>query len=81
MTSPVRPPILPSVTPTPATGRGDPARLAAQRAFFDMAMGKAAAPAASTAQPAAATMQPASAATAQSPGRIPRPGSLLDIRV
>lgn len=78
MTSPVRPPILPSTAPTPAAGRGDPARLAAQRAFFDMAMGKAAAP---PAQPAAATIQPAPAAAAQSPGRIPRPGSLLDIRV
>jgi len=81
VTSPVRPPILPSTAPTPAAGRGDPARLAAQRAFFDMAMGKAVAAAAPPAQPAAVTIQPAPAAAAQSPGRIPRPGSLLDIRV
>lgn len=92
MTTPVRPPIVP---PTQAAQpqRADPARLAAQKAFFDVALGKAAAPMAP-----AASMAPAAAAptaptappkpvqrtpdlTAEPPTKILRPGSLLDIRV
>lgn len=81
----VRPPIFP-VAPQPAApARADAARSAAQKAFFDMAMGKAAtAPAqASTATPSAApaTLQRIPDAGAEKPEKILRPGSLLDIRV
>lgn len=68
----------------------DTSKLAAQRAFFE-ALGKTQAPT-QTAAPAApaATAAPAQAAPAQrtvaaqpseQPQRIPRPGSLFDIRV
>lgn len=89
MTSPVRPPILPPTSPSAAHGPSDPARLAAQRAFFDLALGKpaatpTAAPAPSpTAQASAApaTVAAPSTATPDTPQKILRPGSLLDIRV
>jgi len=84
--APIRPQIHPGAAPTrPA----DPARLAAQKAFFDMALGKAAGasaptgPAVSTPaaapQPAVANRTPDSNAPA--PTKTLRPGSLLDIRV
>lgn len=63
-----------------------PARTAAQRAFFDAALGRAAAPSAPV--PAAAPVTPAPQRTVQTanlpeepPKKILRPGSLLDIRV
>jgi len=60
---------------------------ALQKAFFDVALGKTA-PAAATqapAQPAptraAAPAQGAAQTPADAPSRLPRPGSILDIRV
>lgn len=62
----------------------DPARAAAQRAFFEAALGKAAAPSAAPAQ-AHSQAAPAPPRTpevgAPKPEKILRPGSLLDIRV
>lgn len=93
MTSPVRPPIFP---PSQAAQpqRADAGRLAAQKAFFDMALGKASAPAAAPAATAASAPTTASAPApptkpaqripdpaAEPPTRILRPGSLLDIRI
>ena len=84
----IRPDAFPT---TPARPAADAARLAAQRAFFDAALGRAGAPAAAqaTAAPAA---QSAVTVRAQPVQRLPdpaaeppakplRPGSLLDIRV
>ncbi len=67
-------------------GATAPARTAAQRAFFDAAMGRAAAPAAPVAapEPVAAPIQrplQATALTEEPPKKILRPGSLVDIRV
>jgi hypothetical protein len=87
----VRPPVFP-LPPTPAApARADPTRSAAQKAFFDMAMGKAAAPAptapaavtVSAARPSQTpvTLQRMPDAGAEKPQKILRPGSLLDIRV
>lgn len=87
MTS-VRPPIFPpSQAAQPGRPNADPARLAAQKAFFDLAMGKTAAPRA--AAPTSPSAAPATAASAtrlphpdsEKPQKILRPGSLLDIRV
>ena len=80
----VRPPIFPPTPPTAAPQRADPARLAAQKAFFQAALGQAAAPAAAlTATPprAPATVQRMPDPTAEKPAKILRPGSLLDIKV
>ena len=85
--TPIRPNAFPTQTPTTVAGQaGDAARSAAQRAFFDAAMGRAAAPA-----PAAPAFTPVAAAKpaeirpaatpTEPPARILRPGSLLDIRV
>jgi hypothetical protein len=90
--TPIRPNAfpLPSAQPSPA----DAARSAAQRAFFDAAMGRSGAPA-PTAQPAAtsaaAVFTPSTAPAqrvdlrpapnAEPPAKLLRPGSLLDIRV
>jgi len=81
----VRPPLFP---PSPAAppARPDAGRLAAQKAFFDLALGKPAAPqAAARITPAAATTPPTTARLpevgAERPAKILRPGSLLDIRV
>ncbi len=90
-------PIRPSAYPvqTPANPAADAARVAAQRAFFDAAMGRANAPAASApaasppaAQAFAAARAPAPVQrqivpdpTAPAPAKVLRPGSLLDIRV
>ncbi len=75
---------------TPQTGGADSARLAAQKAFFEAAMGRAAAPAAPVqpVEPAPAPMRQefraapqAVAEAAATPTRILRPGSLLNILV
>jgi hypothetical protein len=81
-------PIRPGMPPAqPASSSGaDAARLAAQRAFFQQAMGRpaAAAPAAAqtpTPAPAMRTVELRPAVDAEPPAKILRPGSLLDIRV
>ena len=82
----------PQLAPQPASQRADAARLAAQRAFFDMAAGQAqaAAPrpklaaaqaAVQSAAPAAPRPQRMPDAHAEPPAKVLRPGSLLDIRV
>jgi len=77
---------MPPVQTAPATG-ADAARLAAQKAFFQQAMGRTAAaatppPAAvQTPVPAVRTVQLQPSANAEAPTKILRPGSLLDIRV
>jgi len=90
----VRPPVWPAVTP-PASGGAGNARTAAQRAFFEAALGKAGAP---TAQPQATQAPAVRVETApqpaaqrvrneffqtptEQPQKILRPGSLLDIKV
>lgn len=88
--NPVRPNVWASVPP-PAQGQGA-VKTAAQRAFFDQALGKATgtpqaqpqtAPVRADpvqAQPAPLQRMPTSQPT-DDPARILRPGSLLDIRV
>jgi hypothetical protein len=85
--NPVRPSVWPAVQP-PANGAGG-AKSAAQRAFFDAALGKATgapvpvpAPEVRSAPVQAQPVQriPVSQPTEQ-PTKILRPGSLLDIRV
>lgn len=91
-TTPIRPPLVPPGLAGQGPPRADAAKLAAQRAFFDMAMGRAApaeaaAPAAATAAPSAAPSAPASPRPvaaqlpSEPPQKILRPGSILDIRV
>ena len=82
--NPIRPTNLPAApVSTQRSGGADAARSAAQKAFFDAAMGRAppTAPQAATAAiiPQRAEVRPA--ATAETPTRVLRPGSLLDIRV
>lgn len=95
--TPIRPSALPVQPPASAvSGPGaDAARAAAQKAFFDAAMGRTAAPAAPAAPQAAAPSRasffaPAAPVqraeirpdpNAEPPSRVLRPGSLLDIRV
>jgi hypothetical protein len=88
--NPIRPNLAPSVQPSGAPKPADAARLAAQKAFFDIALGKAAPAAAVAPVQASAAVTPARAATpaqrttqvaADAPARPLRPGSLLDIRV
>lgn len=86
-------PIRPGLTPPPAGSTGGAARTAAQRAFFDQAMGRAAptaapAPAAPTqpTAPIAPVRPPVQAAanplpSGDEPVRYRRPGSILDIKV
>jgi len=85
----VRPPIFPPSQAAPPS-RSGVGRLAAQKAFFDLALGKAAQPAQTAAatgpSPAPAAMAPVSASRipdvdAEKPQKFLRPGSLLDIRV
>ncbi|MCR5873772.1 hypothetical protein LRS10_06030 [Phenylobacterium sp. J426] len=82
----IRPNLPPSVPPQPQRAI-DPARLAAQKAFFAAAMGQAppAAPAALTPAaepiPAARPAPATGGADGPQPARILRPGSVLDIRV
>ncbi|RAK57430.1 hypothetical protein [Phenylobacterium deserti] len=77
--------------PQPTPQRADAARVAAQRAFFQMATTQAEAPAPRP-QAAAQMASQASSASASRPQRMPdaraeppnkvlRPGSLLDIRI
>lgn len=82
----IRPNLLPQ-TPQRAPNE-DSARLAAQRAFFNAAMGQAqadAAPRASATAPAVTQPAPVNridaAASSEAPQKILRPGSLLDIRI
>ncbi len=89
MASPIRPSFVPT-QPSAPSAPGAAAR-AAQRAFFDAALGKAAAPAASVGAPAIPAMasRPAQATPAPvrldldqpAPARVLRPGSLVDIKV
>ena len=86
------PPISPNglASPNAVPAGADAARQAAQRAFFDAALGRAGAPAAPPAAAATAAPAPAPAVfrrpeirpdpAAQAPARPLRPGSLLDIR-
>jgi hypothetical protein len=85
--TPVRPTNLPVQAPTGQAGGAEAAKAAAQRAFFQAALGGAAKLAA---QPAPATTTPTVFAqpvqrlpdpAAEPPTKILRPGSLLDIRV
>jgi hypothetical protein len=76
---PLRP--LSAPAPTPAAQGADAARLAAQKAFFEMAMGRAQAPATAQPQAHAAATQRVPDPAKPAPDRILRPGSLLDIRV
>lgn len=88
--NPIRPNLAPSVQPGAAPRSADAARLAAQKAFFDIALGKAAPAAAAPPVQASAAVAPARATApaqrstqiaADAPARPLRPGSLLDIRV
>ena len=83
--NPVRPsPLPPGAAGTPAQRPVDPARAAAQRAFFEAALGKASAPAAAAAPAPAQAMAPVQRTpdtAAPKPEKVLRPGSLLDIRV
>jgi hypothetical protein len=83
--NPVRPPVLPVGSSPSQVQRPDAARQAAQRAFFQAALGHAPAAAApvSAAQtaPVAAAPQRRPDPRAEAPAKILRPGSLLDIRV
>jgi hypothetical protein len=80
--NPVRPSSLPAA-PAQVQRPADAARLAAQKAFFEAALGKtAAAPAAAPPLPAAqAALQRRPDAADEAPQKILRPGSRLDIRV
>lgn len=88
-------PVRPSLTPPAGQTAGTP-RTTAQRAFFDAAMGRAAAPVATAAPQAAAQPMPAAPAAplrppvqasanatpeTGEPVRYRRPGSILDIKV
>jgi hypothetical protein len=86
--NPIRPSLASSVQPNTAARPADAARSAAQKAFFEIALGKT--PAAAAAAPVQASV-PAAAAPVQrtpqavrqgeTPARPLRPGSLVDIRV
>ena len=85
--TPIRPG-MPPVQPAPSPG-GDAARQAAQRAFFELAMGRAQragcrprrAGSSAVAQSGSRIAEIRPAARAEAPARPLRPGSLLDIRV
>jgi hypothetical protein len=90
--TPIRPNAFP-VPPTAPSAAGvgaEAARAAAQKAFFDAAMGRATAAQPATPPSAQGFTQPPAPAqvarvapdsAAQPPTRLLRPGSLLDIRV
>lgn len=88
--NPVRPNVWANV-PQPAQSGGGAAKSAAQRAFFEAALGKTAGGAASVPVQTAAAQPPVVHATpvqrmptgdpGEAPQKILRPGSLLDIRV
>jgi hypothetical protein len=78
--------IRPTSWQPPAAPTTSPARTAAQKAFFDAALGRAGAPAAPVAAPPPVAPAPQRAVQTTSlpeeaPKKILRPGSLLDIRV
>lgn len=78
---PIRPAALPPIAPAaPAQPGAEAARLAAQRAFFEAALGRTAA-----SPPPAQVQTQAQTQAAQAPApaadRPARPGSILDIRV
>jgi hypothetical protein len=84
--TPIRP--LPHPIQPAGNAAADVGRQAAQRAFFDAAMGRnASSPLATPAAPQASVAAPAHRvetrleAPAQAPAKLLRPGSLLDIRV
>jgi hypothetical protein len=93
--TPIRPNAIlaPSSTNSVAGLGAEAGRAAAQKAFFDAAMGRAAAPAApqAAAAPTATASAPVRAPfqraeirpdpLAEAPAKLLRPGSLLDIRV
>jgi hypothetical protein len=85
--TPVRPTNLPAQQTASQAAGADPAKAAAQRAFFQAALGGAAKPAAAQAQPTttptvfAQPVQRIPDPKAEAPTKILRPGSLLDIRV
>jgi hypothetical protein len=88
MADPIRPNLTPVLRPaTPAAPQKSAQALAAQRAFFQAALGQAA-PAQATAAPTqvsrptttATAAKPAPAADSQ-PVRYARPGSKIDIKV
>jgi hypothetical protein len=65
-------------TPAPSQDAG---KLAAQKAFFAMIAGKAPVAAEPAAAPAPTIVTRAVSPAAEGPQKIPRPGSLFDIRV
>ncbi|MDP1737249.1 MAG: hypothetical protein Q8L23_07395 [Caulobacter sp.] len=84
--NPVRPPVWPPVPPH-ANGAG-PAKTAAQRAFFEAALGKATGAPQAQATPveviqvrAEPVQRMPTAQPDEPPQKVLRPGSLLDIRV
>ncbi|WP_334161609.1 hypothetical protein [Phenylobacterium sp.] len=84
--NPIRPSGMPAAPAATHVQRPDAARLEAQKAFFELAFGRAPAPNAVQtvlADPAAAATRPQRTpqASAEPPAKILRPGSLLDIRV
>lgn len=84
--NPIRPSGMPAAPAATQVQRPDAARLEAQKAFFELAFGRAPAPAAVQTAPAdsaavAARPQRTPPASAEPPAKILRPGSLLDIRV
>jgi hypothetical protein len=78
----IRPNLPPVPGPQTPAAQLDQAKLAAQRAFFAAALGRAG-PAAEPAPAATAAPAPRSnlEPTSEAPRKILRPGSLLDIRV
>lgn len=83
--NPIRPSGMPAAPAASQVQRPDAARLEAQKAFFELAMGRAAPAAVQTAPTdsaaVAARPQRTLQASAEPPAKILRPGSLLDIRV
>lgn len=89
--NPIRPNVWANVPPPAQGGGAGAAKSAAQRAFFDQALGKAAGSTASVPARATPVQTPVVHATpvqrmptgqpAEAPQKILRPGSLLDIRV
>lgn len=86
----IRPPVFPPIrTPDQASGtaRAEPGKLAAQKAFFQAALGQtgpAQAPQTVSSNPAPSASAPAQRIPdpgAEKPQKILRPGSLLDIRI
>jgi hypothetical protein len=86
--NPIRSNLPPIVPPHGAPKPSEATRTAAQKAFFELALGKSPAVAAPVqASVAAAQVRPSTPlrpvvqAPAEPPARLSRPGSLLDIRV